>query len=186
LIAAYQSTFLRPTDLAVQTDFGRVAFRYAGLGVTYDTVRKDGLKAIYGPIGDRPPRTLNIQVTEPVDYRTNDLTISGEHSGARYLAQFEYLFSDFANSVDTLLWQNVFTTAQPGATYDVWDRSVSTYGRRPLRLTTVSQHLRRYLRRSAEGKPPVGPRGLWPHDAERDVAALQLQRRRARQFGAAA
>jgi MtrB/PioB family decaheme-associated outer membrane protein len=132
LIAAYQATFLGPTDLVTKNHFGRFAFQYEGIGIAYNTVRKDGLKAIYGPIGDRPPRTLNIQVTEPVDYRTSELTVSGEHSGSRYLAQFEYLFSDFANSVDTLLWQNVYATAQPGATYDVWDRSVSTYGRRPL------------------------------------------------------
>ncbi len=132
LIATYQRTFLHPTDLQVNSDFGRAAFTYNGFGVAYDTVRKNGLKPAYGPIGDRPPRTLNIQLTEPVDYRTNDVTVTAERTGTRYIAQFEYLFSDFANSVDTLVWQNVYTTAAPGATYDVWDRAVSTYGRRPL------------------------------------------------------
>jgi hypothetical protein len=67
-----------------------------------------------------------------VDYRTNDLTLSAEHQGSRYVAQFEYLFSNFANEIDTLVWENVYATAAPDATYDVWDRAVSTFGRRPL------------------------------------------------------
>jgi len=137
LIASYQRAFLHPTSLATQNNFGRVVFDAAAtdalrFSVAYDRIRKDGLRATYGPIGDRPPRSLNIQLTEPVDYRTNELTLAAEHRGARYLAQFEYLYSDFANEVDTLVWQNVYTTAQPGATYDVWDRAVSTFGRRPL------------------------------------------------------
>lgn len=132
LIAAYQASYLRPTALRTDNRFGQVALEYGGIGVAYRTVRKDGFRAAYGPIGDRPPRSLNIQLTEPVDYRTNEITVSGERSGSRYIAQFEYLFSDFANSIDTLVWQNVYTTAAPDATYDVWDRSVSTFGRRPL------------------------------------------------------
>ena len=137
LIASYQRAFLHPTSLTTQNNFGRVAFDAAvtdalRFSAAYDRIRKDGARATYGPIGDRPPRTLNIQLTEPVDYRTNQLTLAAEHQGARYVAQFEYLYSDFANEVDTLVWQNVYATAQPGATYDVWDRAVSTFGRRPL------------------------------------------------------
>lgn len=132
LIAGFQSRFLHPTDLSVKTDFGRIAANYGGFGVAYGTVRKDGARPAYGPIGDRPPRTLNIQLAEPVDYRTSELTVTGEHAGRNYLAQFEYLFSDFANSIDTLVWQNVYATAAPDASYDLWDRAVSTYGRRPL------------------------------------------------------
>jgi MtrB/PioB family decaheme-associated outer membrane protein len=137
LIAAYQAAFLGPTPLATSSSFGRVAFEYRGtealrLGVTYDLRDKAGLKAAFGPIGDRPPRTLNVQLTEPVDYRTQDVTLSAAWVGGKYQAEFRYLFSDFANGVDTLTWENVFATAQPGATFDVWDRSVSAFGRRPL------------------------------------------------------
>jgi MtrB/PioB family decaheme-associated outer membrane protein len=137
LVAAYQAEYLRPTELAVQSRFARAAFEAAPadglrLGLAYDSVRKDGLKSAFGPIGDRPPRTLNVQLTEPVDYRTNDVTLSAEHVGRNYVAQFTYLFSDFANRVDTLTWENLWATAVPGATYDVWDRAVSAYGRRPL------------------------------------------------------
>lgn len=137
LVAMYQSTFLAPTPLSMQTNAGRFAGRWSGiesltLDVTYDRRDKHGSRATYGPIGDRPPRTLNIQLAEPVDYNTNELTIAAEHQGGGYQLRAEYQFSDFANRIDTLQWQNVFATAAPGATYDVWDRSVSAFGVRPL------------------------------------------------------
>lgn len=137
LIANYQAAFLRPTTLGTQSTIGRVAMEYSALetmrfGITYDRWKKEGLKPSFGPIGDRPPRTLNIQITEPVDYRTNDVTVSAEHVGRRFQAQFNYQFSDFANKVDTLLWENIYTSAAPDSTFDAWDRSVSVYGRRPL------------------------------------------------------
>ena len=137
LVAAYQRTFLAPTPLGTQTNAGRFAATWSGtdaltLGIAYARRDKSGSKATFGPIGDRPPRTLNIQVAEPVDYKTNDLTFVAEHDGGSYQIRGEYLFSDFANQIDTLQWQNIYTTAAPGATYDVWDRSVSVYGIRPL------------------------------------------------------
>ena len=136
LVAAYQAGYLAPTPLATQTNTGHVAFSSAAgpvtVGLAYDRRDKTGLKGGFGPIGDRPPRTLNIQLTEPVDYRTNDLTFSAEHDGGAFQVRGEYLFSDFANGIDTLQWQNVYATASPGASYDVWDRAVSVAGRRPL------------------------------------------------------
>ena len=135
LVAAYQATFLAPTPLGTQTNVGHFALGWAesdavSLAVAYDRRDKSGLKATFAPIGDRPPRTLNIQLTEPVDYRTNDITVSAEHDGGDYQLRAEYLFSDFANRIDTLRWQNVFTAA--GAEFDVWDRRVGTFGARPL------------------------------------------------------
>ncbi len=147
LIAAYQTTFLRPTPLGTQTNQGHLALVWSGsdvlsLGMNYDRREKIGLTPTFGPIGDRPPRSLNIQLTEPVDYRTNDLSFSAEHKGSGYQIRGEYLLSDFANQIDTLQWQNVYATGSPGASNDTWDRSVSTYGRRPLppdnRYHTVS------------------------------------------------
>ena len=137
LIANYQSTFLHSTTLATQGSTGRIGLEYSVLdstkvGFEYSRMKKDGLKPGFGPIGDRPPRTLNIQITEPVDYRTNEYTFSAEHAGRRFGVQFSYQFSDFNNQVDTLLWQNIYTTAAPDSTFDTWDRSVSTFGRRPL------------------------------------------------------
>jgi hypothetical protein len=74
---------------------------------------------------------LNIQIAEPVDHRTGRRY--GRVVGERYQAQASYLFSDFANAVDTLTWENVFATpSTAGATFATWDRSVSVFGRRAL------------------------------------------------------
>lgn len=137
LIAAYQAAFLAPTPLAMQTNAGSFAARWLAvdslaLDVVYDRRDKSGSRPTYGPIGDRPPRTLNIQLAEPVDYNTNEVTLAAEHQGGQYQLRGEYQFSDFANQVDTMQWQNIYTNGQPGATYDVWDRSVSVFGVRPL------------------------------------------------------
>lgn len=137
LIAAYQSAFLKPTELATKTASGGLFAQYgvmqpSSLAIAYDVRNKSGLQSGFGPIGDRPPRTLNIQLTEPVDYRTEDLTLSAEHVGRKYSLQFNYLFSDFENRVDTLVWENIYTSAPAGSSFDTWDRAVSVFGRRPL------------------------------------------------------
>lgn len=137
LIAAYQAKFLAPTALGTQTNAGRFSLAWTGsdlvrLDIGFNRRLNSGLKPAFGPIGDRPPRTLNIQFTEPVDYRTNEVTMSAEHKGSAYQLRAEYLFSDFANGIDTLRWQNVYATAAPGADADTWDRMVGTYGARPL------------------------------------------------------
>ncbi len=137
LVAAYQAQFLHATPLAVQTRQGHFGFDWFAtdalkLAVAFDRQTKQGLKSTFGPIGDRPPRTLNVQLTEPVDTRTSDITLALEHDGRGYQVRAEYLYSDFANGIDTLRWENVWASALPGASYDVWDRAVATYGARPL------------------------------------------------------
>lgn len=137
LIAAYQAKTLRPTSLGTQTERGRLAASWSpsnalALGIAWDRRDTAGSKSTYGPIGDRPPRSLNIQLAEPVDYQTNDITLSAEHRGRGYQVRAEYLYSDFANAIDTMRWQNIYTTAAPGAEFDAWDRMVGTFGARPL------------------------------------------------------
>jgi len=137
LIAEYQSKTLHRTPLGTQTERGHLSAFWKPssaleLGVAWDRKDTTGSKSTYGPIGDRPPRTLNIQIAEPVDYQTNDITLSAEHLGRRYQVRAEYLYSDFANAVDTLRWQNIYANAAPGAEFDTWDRMVGTYGARPL------------------------------------------------------
>lgn len=137
VIAAYARSFVHPIEFANQTDTGTLAFRYDGLealdlGVDYTRRTKTGSRLSYGPIGDRPPRTLNIELAEPIDYRTGDLRVAAEHDGGAYQARLEYLFSDFTNQIDEFLWQNMYATPAAGADFDVWDRLVSVYGRRAL------------------------------------------------------
>jgi MtrB/PioB family decaheme-associated outer membrane protein len=137
LVAAYQAEYLRPVNLSTQTDHGRFTFDWnesdaINLSVAYDRREKTGSKGGFGPVGDRPPRTLNIQLAEPVDYLTNDVTVAAEHDGGAYQVRGEFLYSNFANQIDTLRWENVWTSAAPGADYDTWDRLVATVGARPL------------------------------------------------------
>ena len=137
LIAAYAESSLHPAALGTQRDGGAVSVRYTAadaitLRLGYSLQDKTGSQVGYGPIGDRPPRTLNVQLAEPMDQRTRDLRFEGEHVGRRWQAQFSYQFSDFANAIDTFSWQNVFATPTAGAASDTWDRAVSTFGRRPL------------------------------------------------------
>jgi MtrB/PioB family decaheme-associated outer membrane protein len=137
LIAAYLATNLRPVGLGTQRDRGSALVRYDGLanldlGLRVTDERRDGSKVGYGPIGDRPPRTLNVQFAEPVDYRTQDVELSANYAGNRYNVGFSYLISEFENDIDTLTWRNLFATPAPSADFDAWDRAVSTYGRRPL------------------------------------------------------
>jgi MtrB/PioB family decaheme-associated outer membrane protein len=144
LAAEYQRAYLQPTDLALQRTFGRFGFTYAGplaVAATYDRRRAEGLKSTFGPVGDRPPRTLNIQLTEPVDTSTQDLTLSVEHVGRAFQVQAAYHFSDFQNRIDTLLWENVWTTQAGDQSYDAWDRAISTFGRRPLSPDNRYQNL---------------------------------------------
>lgn len=137
LIAAYQRSYLGATPLGTQTNTGQFVLAWSAsdataIGLQYNLKNKSGFKPTYGPIGDRPPRTLNIQLTEPLDYRTNEITFSAEHKGAGYVLGAQYLLSDFENRIDTMQWENIYANPAPGATFDTWDRSVSAYGMRAL------------------------------------------------------
>jgi hypothetical protein len=69
------------------------------------------------------------------------VTLSAERVGKKYQLQFNYLFSNFSNRVDTLVWENIYTTAAPDSPYDVWDRAVSVFGRRPLNPDSAYHNL---------------------------------------------
>jgi len=137
IAAAYIQANSRPVSLGTSSRNGAFALQYSGiksvnLSFGYTHREKAGSKIGYGPIGDRPPRTLNIQFAEPVDYATGDLTAAAEIVKPRYQLRAEYLLSQFQNEVDVLTWRNVWASAPAGASYDTWDRAVATYGRRPL------------------------------------------------------
>jgi len=137
IAAAYIDANSRPVTLGTTSRNGAFELHYSGIqsmtfSFGYSRRTKDGSKIGYGPIGDRPPRTLNIQFAEPIDYATGDLTAAAEIVKPRYQLRAEYLLSQFQNAIDVLTWRNVWASAPAGASYDTWDRSVATYGRRPL------------------------------------------------------
>jgi MtrB/PioB family decaheme-associated outer membrane protein len=136
LTAAYLDDFLHPVALGTQRDRGTAAFTYEGLeaadlSLVYTRDQRSGSKVGYGPIGDRPPRTLNVQFAEPIDHVTDDVRLELEHVGDRFQMGFSYLISELDNDIDTLTWRNLYASPAPGADFDVRDRAVSEYGRRP-------------------------------------------------------
>jgi MtrB/PioB family decaheme-associated outer membrane protein len=137
IAAAWVAANARAVDLGTSSKSGAFALSYSGVksmtfAVGYTRRAKEGSRIGYGPIGDRPPRTLNVQFAEPVDFASNDLSASAEIVKPRYQVRAEYLRSQFENEVDVLTWRNVWASAPAGAAFDTWDRAVSVYGRRPL------------------------------------------------------
>ncbi|MBU4177225.1 MAG: MtrB/PioB family outer membrane beta-barrel protein, partial [Proteobacteria bacterium] len=101
--------------------------------------RKDGSNLTYGAIGDRPPRTLNAQLAEPIDYKTQELKFEAEYNRPTYQALFTYLLSGFENEIDTLRWQNPYVADVNGGGYDPWASggtanayNVASFGQRAL------------------------------------------------------
>lgn len=137
LTAAYLGEFLHPVDAGTQRGHGTLGlsfqpFEGGEIDLAYTRDDKEGNKLSYGPIGDRPPRTLNVQFLEPIDYRTDDVALRFEFAGQGWLVNAGYQVSEFENAIDTLTWRNMFANPAPGADVDIWDRAVSVYGRRPL------------------------------------------------------
>jgi len=96
--------------------------------------RKDGSNLTYGAIGDRPPRTLNAQLAEPIDYKTQELKFEAEYNQPTYQALFTYLLSGFENDIDTLRWQNPYVADVDGNGYDTWNaaHNIASFGQRAL------------------------------------------------------
>jgi MtrB/PioB family decaheme-associated outer membrane protein len=140
LVAGWLATHLRDTELGTQRKRTSAELTFRPMDpfkfrINYSDERKDGSKITFGPIGDRPPRTLNIQFTEPIVYTTRELRAEAEYIGPRYQAQLAYLLSVFENDIDTLTWQNAFfspTGPDFIATVAGTPRNVSTFGQRAL------------------------------------------------------
>jgi MtrB/PioB family decaheme-associated outer membrane protein len=115
LIAAYLERSLQPVELGTHRKRDSATLSLSPLEflkfrLTYSDERKDGSKITYGPIGDRPPRTLNVQFTEPVDYQTRELRAEADLLFDAFQGRIAYQLSDFDNNVDTLRWQNFYFT----------------------------------------------------------------------------
>lgn len=137
IAAAYLQQYAKPVSLGLALKNGGFDLQAAPLKgvrveIGFTRREKSGTDIGYGPIGDRPPRTLNIQLAEPVDYATGDLKAAAEIVTPRYQLRGEYLRSQFENEIDVLKWRNVWASAPAGAAYDTWDRAVAVYGVRPL------------------------------------------------------
>jgi len=141
IIADYVQRYLHPLSLNVQRELVAASLSLPRLGfinlnLTYSDERRNGNRINYGPIGDRPPRTLNIQFPEPVEYITREVSAKAEYTSSMFQVQLNYLFSIFENRIDNLTWENIYFSPVSGAdfisTVPGTPRNVSTFGRRSL------------------------------------------------------
>jgi MtrB/PioB family decaheme-associated outer membrane protein len=154
LVAAWLPGNLRPVELGTQRNRTAGVLNFSFLErlnfrLLYADERKDGSKITYGPLGDRPPRTQNIQLPEPIDFRTRELGFDTEYAGAGFQAHLRYLFSTFDNETETMRWENIFLTPVAGADFATTintggaagDRNVSAFGQRSLAPDNYAHNL---------------------------------------------
>ncbi len=136
--AAWLPGQLRRTSLATQRDktgatLSLTPTEHLKLRLILSDEQRTGTKVGYGPIGDRPPRTLNVQLAEPLDFSSRELRLEAEYNRSRYQAMLTYTVSKFENNLDAFTWQNIYTDNVAGTTYDQWtSHRVATFGRKPL------------------------------------------------------
>jgi len=137
--ASWLSTTLHKTDLGTQRDktgatLSLTPFQDFKFRLSLTDERKDGTNLTYGPIGDRPPRTLNVQLAEPIDYKTQEIKFEAEYNQPVYQALFTYLLSGFENDIDTLRWQNPYVADINGDGFDSWNgtHNIASFGQRAL------------------------------------------------------
>jgi len=137
--AAGLATQLSDTDLGPQRGKTSATLQFSPgeefeFRVEVSDESREGSKTAYGSIGDRPPRTLNIQFAEPVDYTTREMRFGAELNRPNYQALFTYLFSDFGNDIETVRWQNIYTQLSGAdSSFDQWaDHRIATFGERAL------------------------------------------------------
>ncbi|MBE9537112.1 MAG: MtrB/PioB family decaheme-associated outer membrane protein [Proteobacteria bacterium] len=103
-------------ELGTQREVGGVGFTYHMSGKTklrfdFNVNNKDGSILTGAPIGDRPPRSMTVQLPEPIDYRTEDYRITIEHNMETVQVEASYLYSKFYNDVDSMTWNSLFHDA---------------------------------------------------------------------------
>lgn len=148
-IAAYLGQNLHQLpQIGTQRDGGSLFLQYAPTAalearLTYAIQAKEGQRISFGPIGDRPPRTLNVQLPEPVDYDSRTLQLDFGWATRSVDVQLEILVPEFRNDIDTMRWQNMFVGPDSDGATDynndvilagnaIARRAVSTFGQRAL------------------------------------------------------
>lgn len=61
-----------------------------------------------GPLGDGVWESMGVELPEPVDYGTANLTVGFQYSRPKWRVGFEYNLSRFRDSVTSLTWENPF------------------------------------------------------------------------------
>lgn len=113
-LANYLNSYAQPTDLGTERKKGSVALTYSPAAslkfrLSYSDEKKEGSQITGAALDDRPRRSLDALIPEPVDYVTRDLKFEAAYTGEAAQANFSYLLSKFENNVKALTWQNIYT-----------------------------------------------------------------------------
>jgi MtrB/PioB family decaheme-associated outer membrane protein len=97
----------RPFELRSRRDIADVRFTYAAtprldLKVSFASTGRTGAQ----PMGASFGQTSSVELPAPIDHRTNDFNATAEWSIEGAMARLAYDGSWFANSVETLTWDN--------------------------------------------------------------------------------
>jgi hypothetical protein len=113
-IAGYLGTYLEPLpEIGTERKRGSLALTYqpfasTELAFSYTRESKEGDRVSFGTLGDRPPRTLNVELPEPVDYRQDDVRAQFGYASTRYQVQFEFAAPEFHNDTPAMRWQSMY------------------------------------------------------------------------------
>ncbi|MEO6486800.1 MAG: MtrB/PioB family outer membrane beta-barrel protein, partial [Thermoanaerobaculia bacterium] len=113
-IADYLGTYLRQLpEIGTQRRRGSIGLAYQPLAsteiaFTYTQESKKGDRVSFGTFGDRPPRTLNVEMPEPVDYEQRDLRVQAGYAAPRYQILFEFAAPEFRNDLQGVRWQSMY------------------------------------------------------------------------------
>lgn len=148
ILGAYVAGAVAPVGLGIQRDKAELELDYAatkslGFRVALSSENREGDRLTYGPIGDRPPRTLNTQLPEPVDFTTREVEAGVDYVGSRFQANLKYSLSAFSNNLASMRWQNMFFAPDAGLDYvgamAGTARNVSQFGQKALAPDNIAQ-----------------------------------------------
>lgn len=142
LLAKYMSSsFMLPVKLGTQRDRTSVAlslpnFKGLKIGVNFMNEQRDGTRYTNGTIGDRPPRTLNVQLPDPIKYNVSEIHANANYNRKFIQLKLDYHFSNFTNKISSSRWENLFFAPDAGKDYITavagTPRNVSNFGQRAL------------------------------------------------------
>jgi MtrB/PioB family decaheme-associated outer membrane protein len=72
---------------------------------------KDGSILTGAAIGDRPPRSVVVQLPEPIDFTTYDFAFFLEHFNDNFQVDGSYRYSMFKNDMEQMSWNSLFYAA---------------------------------------------------------------------------
>jgi MtrB/PioB family decaheme-associated outer membrane protein len=121
-------------------DFSLTPWGSLGLDVRYDHETKKGTKIVAAVMGDSGSSSdgKSILVPEPIDYVTDQLDVSLTFGGDTAQGQIGYYLSAFENKVDSLTFENPYTSSR-------WDAAAewpNGRGRKGLAPDSVAHQVR--------------------------------------------